>query len=452
MRLTASVLTGIFLPVNALAQSLGGQPPGTDLRLDLGQLYSADDLTGRHLSFSELRGTIDARRELGEGRIELHLDGRGRLGWTDVTTQRGDVSRAFLTFGSKDDGWSASVGRHTIDAAHSARVDGASIEVALSDRLHGVAFGGAAPHPITGALDPRFLTAGAGYDLRGTTLQHSGGVVASWYRGGLDRLYLSERVYWRASEQWILYGQAVIDLLSTSGFLGDLAGMPREEQRGLARIDLTQANLTVRFRPVAALDLSLNGAHHHALLPNLWWQDYLEQERARRGFVLDGAEPAGSRRSTVRAVAELHLGPVFTPYVIARGDHRHDDGASGWEGTLGSKLDLPELGYADLSGTLREVFGAENQLGALVVGSSFASAFGFDLSATMLRVVPVPLEGAAASAELLYDLGAALWLDLHAIADPLGNLRLMALYQAFVDPELVFQVVFLKIGYRFRAL
>jgi hypothetical protein len=416
-----------MIAVSAAAEvpGFGSEPPPTELRLDLGQLYTLDDLTGRHVSFSELRGTVDAHRTIGGARLELHLDGRGRLGWSDITSHGGDIARAYASFGSSDRKWLLSIGRQTIDPVDAAAVDGVAAELSLGSALRTVVFGGMAPHPISAAFDDDFLTVGAGYEVGGKTVQSSGGAFARWYQGTLDRFAVNDRVYWRLGEAFMIHAHAVAELAP--------------------KIDLSQASLMFRFRPSDLIDVSLYGAHHHALLPNKWWQDYLEQERARRGFVLDGAEPIGSRRSIGRAVIDLHLSRLVTPYVVGRTDYRHEDSAKAYEGTIGLKLDDPELGYADLSATARDLFGTENELGTIALGTSFADHVGLELNVAALRTRMT--EG---QATMLYDLGGTMWLDLAAIHPSLGDVRLLAAYQAFIDPEMIFQVWFLRVGYRFR--
>lgn len=422
-RLSSTGLIVCFLCAEASAQTIGPELPAAELRLDLSQLYSLDDATGRHLSFSELRGTIDARRVSGGTEWAFSFDGRGRYGWTEITAALADVNRAYVSVSGQD--WALALGRQVITPANGARVDGASAELAFSDEIRGLIFGGAMPHPLTGALTEDLLTAGAGYDARFSTFEQSGGVVASWYRGEVDRIYLTERVSWRPDAAWLFFGQVLLDLVSP--------------------IDLTQANVTLRWRPSLLFDLSLQGSHFHTLLPNLWWQDYLERERARRGFVIDGIDPVGSRRSYLRAVFDLHLSPNVSPYLVLRGDRRHEDGTNGSEATLGLKLNDFELGYLDLSATLRDYFGAPSQLAIVSAGTELSDAIGFDASFSALRVPWM-----AGEPELLYDLNAALWMDLRAIAEPLGDIRLMAMSQTFIDPEMTLHIFYLRLGYRFR--
>ena len=437
----------------AWAQFGGGPRPATDLRLDLGQMYSLDDVTDRHLSFSELRGSIDGRREVAGGRLELHVDGRGRYAWTDVSSNRVDFARLNLSFGAADAGWTVAVGRMSVDAVGSARVDGASVDLRLIPELHLIAFGGLMPHPLDGAPNVDFLSFGVGYDARTESLEHSGGLAINLYQGGLDRFYATERFFWRIAKEWQLHGFLILDFVGVSGLLGDIALLPPDQQSALEKIDVTSADLTLRFFPSRSFDVALSGSPNHTLLPNLWWTDFIAEERARRGFVLDGPQPVGTRRTNARVVMNFHLTPAVTPYLRARFDARFEDGKKGYEGAVGLKLDDVDLGYIDVSASVRSLFGNENELVGLAMGTSFANALGLDLTVNGLRVVAAaPATGPAPEPELLLDVGASAWLDLKAVSPALGDVRVMATYQAFIASDMIFQAGFARIGYRFREL
>jgi hypothetical protein len=425
----------------------GGDVPPTEIRLDIGQLYSLDDLTTRHDSFTDLRGTLDGHREAGETRFEMHFDGRIRKPWTDVTPEQSYVTRAYATVGGADRGWTIGVGRQTIGPLNMAQVDGASFDLGVKDDLHLTVFGGAMPDPIDNTITKNFTIAGFGYESRSMEFHQMGGFAADLYKGSLDRAYLTERIFWLPSRMWNMHAFALVDLFAPRGFIQDLlsTGAAMNMPSAVDKIDLTSAHLTIMFRPTNMFDMSLYGAHNHTILPHLWWIDYLAQERARLGFVLDGLEPVGTRRSTARLVANVHITPFITPYAVARTDYRHEDHAKAYEGTGGLKIDLPDIGYADASGSVRDFFGTKNQLAALSIGTNFGTALGVDASATAMRV-QAPNTGR----ELLYDLGGTVWLDMKAIFKPLGDFRLMGTYQAFIQPDITFQVMMVRVGYRFR--
>jgi hypothetical protein len=438
-----AVLCWALVAAPAWAQE--AEPPPTELRIDVGQLYTVDDLTDRHVSFTEARGTFDVVRTPGDARLELRFDGRSRLGWSAITDHRVELNRLSVAYGHRDKKWLITVGRQVVDAVSAARVDGGQAELRLGEGGRLLAFGGLMPHPLSGAFDQRFVTAGAGYEYRDAALNHSGGAVASIYRGEPDRIYLTERLYWRIGPQWLVYGHLVLDLISARGFLGDLLSRETGDQSALERIDLTSANASVRWRPGNLVDFTLSAHHNHTLLPRTWWADYLEEQRAERGFVLDGVDPVGTRRSSARLVTNLHLSALVTPYLALREDLRHEDSALAHEIVVGVKLDDLDLGYLDLSATGRDVFGTGALLGRLAAGTSFDRGFGLDAGAAILRA-----ELPGLGPELLIDLDAALWLDLKTLAEPLGDLRILAVYQAFIDPEVVLQAFFLRLGYRWR--
>jgi hypothetical protein len=303
------------------------------------------------------------------------------------------------------------------------------------------------PHPLTFDANTDFFVGGLGYEVRSETFNHAGGIALDTYKGGLDRAYLTERAYWRPSREWLAQIWVLIDGLAKQGFFNDILASNTVAYKALDRIDLTNANLTLRYAPVREFDVALYAAHNHTLLPNLWWQDYLLYEKTKLGFLLDGLEPIGTRRSTGRLTFNFHVAPGVTPYAIARADYRHEDGARGWEGTVGIKLDSSALGYLDASGTARDYFGTLNQLASLTIGTNFGSATGIDANVTGMRVEqPTPVR----TVDHLYDVGATLWLDLKAIAEPLGDVRLLGTYQLFYDPSMTFQVFMARLGYRFR--
>jgi hypothetical protein len=432
----------VFLIV---AQLPTGEAPATDLRLDLTELYSMDDVTNNHVAFSEVRTTIDGRREIGEStRFELHIDGRARKGWNPITDDWIQLIRGYASIGDSTGKWTFSLGRQIIDPVAAARVDGATISLRAGEGVQLLAFGGAMPNPLTFDPNLQFFIGGVGYESRSDVINHAGGAAVDIYKGGLDRAYITERAFWRPAREWITDAWVVLDMLSQRGFISEV--LNTSAGTTLNKLDVTNAHLMNRWAPAREFDASVYLSHNHTILPNLWWQDYLAAERARRGFVLDDRFlPLGTRRSSGRLVLNWHIIPGITPYGAVRGDYRHEDEARGWETTLGLKLDNPDLGYLDASGSLRNYFGSRNQIGAVAVGRNFGTALGVDAAATILRVAPQ-----GAPSDRLYDLNATLWLDMKAIYKPLGDIRLMGTYQVFIDSQMTFQVFLVRLGYRFR--
>lgn len=416
----------------------------TEAQLMVTQLYTDDDLTARHLSFTEVRGLLHTSRLFGVDHLGLVFDGRFRKGWTDETANLGDVLRAYVQLGDDSTLLRLAVGRLALSHVGGARVDGAQVGLRLGNTVASL-FGGLAPHPFTGAIDPDFLTGGLGYDFRAPDLNHGGGAAVQLYQGGLDRLYLAERFYTMFGPDWLLFGSVVVDLLSPRGLIGDLARKPAEEQGAIERLDLTQAHLMVRWRPTRLIDFTLSGNHFHTIIPNRWWADFVEQERARRGFVIDGFDPLGTRRSSARLVTNLHLNDVLTPYLSLRYDRRHLDPAQGYEVTLGLKLLPGTVSYADLSATQRRFFEAENQLVSMSVGTVLLDLITFDAQASAMRTRAL----AGGDPILLFDFGATAGVDLTGVG--LTGVRAMVAYQGFLEPEIGYHVVFAQLGYRFRG-
>lgn len=416
----------------------------TEAQLMATQLYTDDDLTDRHLSFTEVRGLLHSNRLFGVDHLGLIFDGRFRKGWTAETSDFADIMRAYVQVGDDSTRFRFALGRLTLSHIGAARVDGALLGARLGSVLASL-FGGLSPHPFTGAVDPRFVIGGAGYDFKAPDLNHAGGAAVQLYDGGLDRLYLSERVYVLFSPEWLLFGSAVIDLVPPRGLLGDLAKKSAEEQSALERIDLTQAHLMLRYRPSRTIDFTLSANHFHTILPNRWWTDFIAEERARRGFIIDGFDPLGTRRSSARLLTNVHLGDVFTPYLSLRYDRRHLDPAQGYEVTLGLKLLPGTVSYADLSATQRRFFAAENQLLSMAVGTMVGDVLTLDAQGSAMRTRSL----AGGDPILIYDFGATVGAELSGLG--LAGMRAMVAYQGFLEPEIGYHVVFAQLGYRFRG-
>lgn len=398
-------------------------PGKVEARFDVTQMVTDDTVTARHLIYTDLRTTVDA--SVGDAhRVALHGDGFGRISANDTGPSRYDVTRLYLEYGDPK-AWTLAAGRIGIESVNQTLVDGGRFQLALGEGLQVEAFGGLMPHPILRTVNTDFMNFGAGYQGRGKVINHSGGASVQLYRGEVDRAFITEGVYLRIAQSLSVFGRAVLELA------------PRE-----GPVDVSQAYLTVRYRPVALLDLSVFGSHIHALLPNLWWQDWIEQERARRGFTLDGPLPVGSRRSTGRAVATVHLGD-FSPYVSGRYDRRHEDDKSGYEGRVGLKYSRRGLGYLDLYGAHRQSFDAQHQLAGLQLGWTITEGVNLDAGGGALRVTPPGGEP-----EWLFDANATGWVDLGLVSPSLRRAFVFGMYQAFIEPDAVFHIVTARLGYR----
>ena len=423
MRVIIALLTLAAPPEGTATRAEPTPAPVTaEARLDVTQLVSDDSVTDRHLVYTDRRATAD----LPGGRarpLALHADVLGRISANDAGPSRYDVSRLYLEYGDPA-AWTISAGRIGVESVNQTLVDGARFKLALADDAHVEAFAGAMPHPIRRTVTLDFFNFGAGYQVRGKAVGHGGGFALQLYRGEVDRAFVTEGASLRLGAVATLFSRVVVDVVSQGG------------------VDLSQAYLTLRLRPTALFDVSVTGSHVHALLPNRWWQDWVEQERARLGFSLDGPLPVGSRRSTARVVGNLHFGDL-SPYVALRYDHRHEDARHGYEGRAGLKYARRGLGYLDLYGAHRRSFDAQHQLLGLQLGLTVVEGVELDAGAGALRLTPP--EGGPT---WLFDVNATAWLDLGTFAPALRRAFVLGMYQAFIEPDVLFQVVIARIGYR----
>lgn len=415
-------------------------PLKAEARLDLTQLVSDDSVTNRHLIYTDLRATADVSLDW-ERPLALHTDVRARISANDVGPSRYDITRLYLEYGDPKK-WAVAAGRISIDPVNQTLVDGARFTLGLTPGTHFEVFGGAMPHPILRTFNLDFLNFGAGYQSNSKTLNHGGGVSAQLYQGKLDRLFVTESAYARLSPTLSLFGRMVLDLVSQEGIIGQLKDTPADEQGAIEQVDVSQAYLTLKYRPAGFVDVSVSGSHVHTLLPNLWWQDWVDRERARLGFSLDGPLPVGTRRSTARVVSNLHFGPA-SPYLALRYDHRHEDGANGYEGRLGVKLARRGLGYVDAYGAHRKAFDAQHQLLGVQLGWTILEGVNLDAGAGALRVTAPQGE-----ASWLFDVNTTAWVDLGTFSPSLRKVFVLGMYQAFIEPEVLYQVVTARLGYR----
>lgn len=408
----------------------------TDLRLEVTELLASDPTPSRRLSYTELRAAGESTGMLGEGEAELQLDARRRQGWTEVSPDQTWVSRLYLRYGGERSGWLARVGRQVVGAAAGAPVDGAWAGLAGADWEVGL-FGGLRPHPLTTDVDASFSTGGLSYEVRGRELNHAGGVVAQLYRGRLDRLYVSERAFAALGRALTGYASATIDFLSPDG---------SAKLRGPAGLDLTNGQARLRYRPDAPLDVTLALGHFHTILPRLWWDDWLAAERARRGIVTDGLEPVGTRQSNATLTVNAPVARVVTPYVVARYDARHTDGAYGYEARPGLKVLVGDSGYVNAFYAYRRYFETLAQQGGLDVGLDVGRFVALDASAAVYWLRS--LAGGAKSR--LIDLSAGVRLGLGVFAGPLDDLDMMSQYQGLVDGGSVTHIGWVRLTYRYR--
>ncbi len=416
-----------FVLLLAVAAPPAGPP--YDVRVGLLQLYTLDSATDRHVSYSEARTTFDVVDVFGEVPLEGHGDVRARRGWNAITDDRLDVQRLYAQYGRERDRFYVKAGRVVVPEVGMSLVDGGAIGGRIADRWRWTAFGGLRPHPFTLALDPDFAGGGAGYGFRDGTLSHEGGASVQMYEGGADRVFVSERGYWRVGRALSLYGDAILDVLDGP--------------------DLTRGQIGARYRPNRTFDINASVVHVHAIIPNRWWRDWIASERARLGFVLDDEFlPRDSRRSSARVATNVTIVDGVTPYVAGRADLRHGDAAFGYEGRAGIKLTHFTLGYLDVGGTWRRYFDADNVLGNLQMGAQFLDGLlNIDGGGTAMWAKP----RAADSGTALFDVNGTVWMDAGAIDPSMSGFQVMGLYQAFIDPEMVSHALFFRVAYRLRG-
>lgn len=431
VRLRLSLLGLVMLwPSAASAQELEVLREVIDARLDVSQLYVTSSAGARDVAFTQLRLLGDVITQVGPTWLELHADGVAQIPWSELNSGRQDVTRLFVQLDGPDRKWFAALGRMVIEPVNGVRVDGGRLGFRLAEGLHVSAFGGLGPHPILGEPTTNFIVAGAVYDFRAKTFTNSGGLSLQLYRGEPDRLFLSERFSFVPDRSLALFGSVTLDGISANG------------------LDLTNAYLSARWSPALALSITLHGSHSHTLLPNLWWTDWVEQQRQDLGFSIDGPLPVGSRRSSGSLTIDLTLVPGVTTYVAGRYDHRHEDGAHGAEGRGGLKLQRVGLGYLDLSGTFRRYFDAENILAGVQGGFDVLDGLSVDLGGGVLLLSPYD---PAMGDDVLLDLNATVWLELDLLHEALAGARLLGQYQAFLDGDALLQTVLVTLGYRFRS-
>ena len=443
MRRATSIYPLLAAVLLAAPPPLGAEESTIDTRVDLSQIYTGDSETDRHISFNQLRSTLDTSF----GSFEFHLDGRGRLSYEGTRETEEEITRLYFQYGHDKDRGRLALGRQTVASAASARLDGILGALRLSNSLVLDAFAGLMPHPVTGDFNADFATCGIGYRLRDKTIQNLGGLVFQTYDFELDRVYLSERLLWNPGPQWTVFAFAIVDFFSPRGILADLVDDPSGDPSGVERIDLINGQVMVRYRPSRRGDLRLNLSHHHTILPSVWWRDWLERERERRGFIVDGEDPIGTRKSSARLTGTLHIGRFLSPYLIARYDHRHNDDRPGYEGRAGLKANLGGTGFADVFYSYRRHFIADNHLVSARGGFDLLPAVTLDAGAAALFSRPLESD----RGDMFYDLEVSLWIDLGRTTKSLKGVLVLLQYQAFFDPGMVYHLGHARLVYRYRS-
>jgi len=339
------------------------------------------------------------------------------------------VRDAYPRIGEEEDSWNLDLGRQVVRTVAAAEVDGVRVLRRLCKRASATLFGGLMPHPITSDVDPDFTEVGGGYEYLGRTLNHSAGAVASWYRGEIDRAYVTQRGYLRLGRDLSLSSFAVLDLVPANA----------ESTRP---VDPTSLLGTVRYRPWRWLDSSLSATHHHTVVPGKWWANWLNERRREIGFVLDGVDPVGTRITSLRWTNNIRLNRTLTPYLRLRRDWRHTDAAQGYEGRAGLKWTRGAT-YANASYAYREYFSAISHLGGVEVGRERRN---WGVEAGLFHLRSRPEESGESSTA--YDVSLMGWFMLGQILDLEQRLHLAVQYQGLFEPESDLHAFFVQLGYR----
>jgi len=417
----------------------------TDASVYFTQLLTDDSQTSRHLTYSEVRATGGTHALFGVDKLQLQVDGRARLGWTGETPNRAELSRLFLRYGDRKTPWRMAVGRQVISYASGARVDGGHLELGLGKGVFAGVYGGLRPHPLTGRFDSHFSAAGFGYDARSAASNHAGGLGSEWFGSEIDRLFVTERIYLRFGQAWSLYGNALVDFLAPHGIVDEFK--PRNTNNGsLSGIDPTRGQLRLRYVDRALGDVSMSLLHAHAILPNRWWQNWMREERARHGFVVDGLDPVGTRRSTARLTTNWYLSREIKPYLVLRYDRRHGDNADGYQVRTGLKVILRAMGYLNVAYSYRDYFGTLNHTGTITAGRDIIDGVSVDAELSAVYAKPSGTGG-----HMLWDFNSTVTGRLDRLSASLKNVDAMLEYQGFYESGLIYNIFFARLGYRFRS-
>jgi hypothetical protein len=209
--------------------------------------------------------------------------------------------------------------------------------------------------------------------------------------------------------------------------------------------DPPNAQLSVRFRPSRLIDFTVSGSHVHAILPRRWIEDWVAEERARLGFIIEREDPVGTRRTSARLTTNVHPHESLTTYLVLRYDRRHEDDANGYHGQLGLNFDLFDVLTGSAYGAYSHHFLTRNVTGGIDLGTVPLGGFMVNAGAGYLHGIPIP-EGDA-----IWDFHATAAYDFGAATEVLRGFRALALYQGFLQPDVLVHAFFFRLGWIFRG-
>lgn len=407
----------------------------TRLRLDLSHLVSDDTAGDRHLALTDLRLTAEVDRVL-NAPVQLRFDQRFRYSWNPLAEDRLTVSELYAKLGEDKHAWRLTLGRQLVQEVPGAEIDGVRGEWQISRALNAFIVGGLQPDPWDGAPNLDFAAAGSGYSLRQSVHQHQGGAMVSLYQGSLDRIYLSQRSYARPTSNLQLAGFVTVDLLARQPLLSYGQSTSSEG------IDLTTLHGMVRWEIQQWWQTTLSLNHHHTVVPNKWWYSWLNEQRRRRGFVIDGIELLGTRLTSLTWSNDFAIRKWAIPYFRLRYNHRHNESTFAMEGRVGMKWRWQQL-YSNINYTYRRRSEADNHL------AEFRAGGGSDLW------------GAEGGAVLLFHrqfetnyyrpgghLYTMLWVAPGQLAGLSSRVQVYGQYMGFYETELLYHTFFAGIAYR----
>ena len=401
-------------------------------RLEIGHLFSRTAGTQQGTAFSHLLSTL----EFVKGSFAFQLDGRARLGLSPDQESRQDFSRLCLEYHQEDRFW-VGAGRQSFVTLGGARVDGVFGGLSLGSKLRALTFAGLSPNPWTGALNKDFTTAGLGYVWSGKSSVHGGGLVFQAYQGEGDRLYLYHQTQVTLTSSLRLLALSLVDALSPRRFLGDLRETPVADQSGLERLNLTHGLVSLRYAPSAAWDLGLRAQHVFTILPNRWWKDWLEQERARRGFIMGSEDPIGTRRSSLELSGSRQIAGRLAAFATAEVERNHSHTDVGYGVRAGVSWSARHLPYLELSAGQSRRDVAEVTLLTARGEADFEDLLTLTWEASGMRSAPLDRK---LEAVWLLDAGAGAGVSLASLSAHTRGATIWLFYQCLAEPGMTVHV------------
>ena len=169
----------------------------------------------------------------------------------------------------------------------------------------------------------------------------------------------------------------------------------------------------------------------------------MQEELRRRGFVLDGIEPLGTRVTSTRLTANLNLSREVVPFVRLRFDVRHTESAVGLEALGGVKL-RPGKFFVLAQGGWRQYFAAQ-VLTVCADGGYEGDLAGAQLGGSALRRTSLT----GADGRFVFEVHAMGWADVSLLIPSAKGVMASLQYQGLLDSGFLYHMGFVQLGYRF---